>query len=220
MSSRRLPGKVLRIVFGKPMLLYVLERINCCQGLSKIIVATSDTESDMPIVDFCQREGISCYQGSLENVASRFRAVLEEFKLDVFVRVNADSPLLDQRLVQKGLDLMHTEKVDLVTNVCPRSYPSGQSVEVLKSEVFKNAFLHMNDNEDFEHVTKYFYRNQDKYKILNFKSDTDFRNLRMSVDTPDDFRIFSSIIAKMTMPHWEYDLEGLIKIYNETVKYT
>jgi spore coat polysaccharide biosynthesis protein SpsF (cytidylyltransferase family) len=51
MSSRRLPGKSLRSLCGKPMLQYVLESLAHVAQLDETIVATSTDPSDDPIVD-------------------------------------------------------------------------------------------------------------------------------------------------------------------------
>ena len=95
MSSKRLPGKVLEQIQGKSVLQYLLERIGRCLGLQYTIVATSTDNSDDPIEEFCDDFGIECFRGSLENVAERFRDAAKKYKLDAFVRVCSDSPLLD-----------------------------------------------------------------------------------------------------------------------------
>lgn len=42
MSSQRLPNKVLTLVNGKPLLQYLLERLDKCSTIDKIIIATSN----------------------------------------------------------------------------------------------------------------------------------------------------------------------------------
>ena len=70
MSSRRIHGKVLKIISSKLMLLNLLERLNHCPGFKKNVVAASNGESDKPTANFCQWKKIPCFRGSLENVAS------------------------------------------------------------------------------------------------------------------------------------------------------
>ncbi len=45
----RLPGKVLLPIQGRPVLQYVLERVERCEGLDDVVVATSADASDDPI---------------------------------------------------------------------------------------------------------------------------------------------------------------------------
>ena len=150
------------------MLQYLLERLNHCHYLDPIIVATSIDDRDSPIVDFCELFGVTCHRGSLKNVAGRFKEVLDIYELDSFVRINGDSPLLDQRLIEKGIDVFITSDFDIVTNAQERTYPKGQTVEILRTETFRYGYELMRKKDEFEHVTPYFYNHPDDFKIHNF----------------------------------------------------
>lgn len=213
MSSQRLPGKVLYKVAGKPMLHYLLERLEHCGSLDAIVVATSTGESDTPIADYCQELGVACYRGPLYNVAGRFKEVLDVYQFDGFVRVNGDSPLLDQQLVDKGVDIFIRGNFDLVTNILPRTYPIGQSVEVLRSNAFRRGYQLMQEDEEFEHVTKFFYKNQQDFKIYNFASETYYGDLHLAVDTVSQMDTFTAIISRMTKSHWQYGLYEILEFY-------
>ena len=54
MSSSRLPGKVLRIIKGKPLLDYLIERLWCCSQLDGIVLATSEEVSDDALFEFAK----------------------------------------------------------------------------------------------------------------------------------------------------------------------
>ena len=53
MGSSRLPGKVLKSINDKPMLLWQIDRIKRSRLIDNIIVATSNSELDNEIVEFC-----------------------------------------------------------------------------------------------------------------------------------------------------------------------
>src|ERR1044071_4155673 len=122
MTSRRLPGKVLHVVAGKPLMQYLLERIRAHFNSEKIVVATSSDPSDKPVSEFCAGFGVDCYRGPLDNVADRFKEVVDAYSFDNFVRVSGDSPLLDARLIERGLNTFREGDFDLVTNVLPRTF--------------------------------------------------------------------------------------------------
>jgi spore coat polysaccharide biosynthesis protein SpsF len=208
-----MPGKVLRRIEGKPLLQFLFERLEHCNHLDQILVATSVHESDTPIGDFCRDRGIPAFRGSLEDVAGRFLDALTSCPLDGFVRVSADSPLLDQRLVDEAVILFERGDYDLVTNVHPRTYPSGESVEVVRSATFRRAYPHMVSDEDREHVTRYFYRNSHQFAIHNFVSEIYLGDLHLAVDREEDLELIQRILKRMTRPHWDYSLGELITIY-------
>ena len=65
MGSSRFPGKVLLPLAGEPMLVRLVERLQRCNNLERVIVATSDDDSDLPIVETCRAHHIDCQRGSL-----------------------------------------------------------------------------------------------------------------------------------------------------------
>lgn len=217
MNSKRLPGKALQSVEGKPLLQYLLERLAQTSLLDIVIVATSNDPSDQPLAEFCRHYGVACYRGCLTNVAGRFQDVVDIYQLDGFVRVNGDSPLLDGRLIDQGVEVFQQDRFDLVTNVLVRTYPKGQSVEVVRSDAFREAYQAMHRPDELEHVTRYFYQNSPKFHIFNFESGHNYGDLQMSVDTAADMTQFANIVARMDKPHWDYSLEELLKFYRESV---
>jgi spore coat polysaccharide biosynthesis protein SpsF len=205
MSSRRLPGKVLRPLAGKPALQYLLERLERCEQVDRVIVATSTEPSDDPVAAFCDAAGAALHRGPLEHVAARFGEVAERFGLDAFVRVTADSPLLDQALVDRGAALYREGDFDVVSNVYPRStFASGQSLEVVRADAFRFALAHMDDPYEREHVTPHFYRRPDEFRIHNFVAAHDDSSLDVSLDTEQDARLIEDILQRMERPHWTY----------------
>ncbi|MDQ7778791.1 MAG: NTP transferase domain-containing protein [Planctomycetota bacterium] len=212
MGSTRFPGKTLYRVAGKPLLEYLLERLAHCSGLDAVVVATSTENADTPIADYCMEHGVAVCRGHLTNVAARFAQALDEHRFDAFVRVSADSPLLDQRLVDKAAALFGSGNFDLVTNVQERTFPRGQSVEVVRADVFRSTVKLMREPEDLEHVTRYFYQHATAFRIHNFRSERDYGDMQMSVDTEADMRSFEAIVARMSGPHWEYPLDRLTEL--------
>lgn len=215
MSSKRFPGKVLHKIKGKPMLQYLLKGLSRCNYPSEVVVATSVNEDDDPIANFCKEYGTGFYRGPLTNVAGRFKEILSLYKFDCFVRICADSPLLDYRLVDHALNTFQSGDYDIVTNGFPCSFPSGQGVEVLCSKTFLNSYSFFNDEDDSEHVTTFFYRNSERFKIFNFVSNDNFTGCKLAIDTIDEMNVLESIINLMVKPHWEYSVENIVDLYNK-----
>ena len=213
MSSKRYPCKVLHPVSNKNILQFIIERLNLIPLLKDIFVATSIEKSDLPIKQFCNENDIKCFRGDLNDVAGRFNSLLNTFPCDAFVRVNGDSPLIDHNIISKGISMFNNGNYDLVTNVLTRTYPKGQSVEVVNSKTFQKTYLKMYRSDYLEHVTKYFYNNENEFNIKNFESKKQLENIQLSVDTYEDMKMFESIVYKMDKPHWMYSLNDILDIY-------
>jgi len=130
------------------------------------------------------------------------------------VRVTGDSPLLDQRLIEKAADIFLDGDFDIVTNVMPPSYPKGQSVEVLRAATYQQAYPEMREAAHLEHITQYFYKHSEDFRIHNFSRPDNLNGINLSVDTPEDMDRFSAIVSRMSRPHWEYSLEEILDIYH------
>jgi spore coat polysaccharide biosynthesis protein SpsF (cytidylyltransferase family) len=197
MSSRRLPGKAMLDVHGRVLLGRVVDRLKQAERLSRIVVATSDRDDDQPLADFCAGEDIQCVRGPLNDVARRFRQVVEHEGADAFVRISGDSPLIDPVLVDLAVSYFQQGECDLVTNVQPRTFPKGQSVEVLLSEPFIRACEVMTTDSQREHVTRIYYEHPAAYRTLSFTSGMAFGQINLSVDTPEDAVVIEAILERM-----------------------
>ena len=60
-SSSRLPGKVLKPILGKPMLLHQIERVQHSKMIDKLVVATSVDSSDDEIEKMCINNNIEIF---------------------------------------------------------------------------------------------------------------------------------------------------------------
>lgn len=205
MGSTRLPGKVLRPLGGRPALALLLDRLALAAEIDLVGVATSVEPADDPVFALCERHEVPCHRGPLEDLAARMLGAAEEFELDVFVRVNGDSPLLDPKLVDHAARLMREGEFDLVTNVFPRSFPVGQSVEAIRVEAMRLALADMTEPAQREHVTPWFYEHPDRVRIESFRSDAgDFSDMVLALDTPEDAAAMEAVVARMDRPLEEY----------------
>jgi len=195
----------------------VLESLAQLDELAQTVVATSTDPSDDPIASFCERFGSLCFRGPLDNVAERFRQASRTYDFSAFVRVSGDSPLLDQRLVARAIALYDESLADLATNVFPRTFPAGMSVEVVRSESFERVVPSLTDPDDREHVTSYFYRHADEFRIVNFAGDVPRRDVHLAVDTPEQFDFVARIVTRMNRPHWEYSLDDVLRLCDELI---
>jgi spore coat polysaccharide biosynthesis protein SpsF len=212
MTSRRFPGKVLHPLAGRPALEYLVERLARAERADTVVVATSTEPSDDPVEALCRRLPVHCHRGPLENVALRLLEAMDGLGLRAGVRVSGDSPLLDQGLVDQAVELFGEGDADLVTNVFPRSFPRGQSVEVINREALQRALASMGTGDDTEHVTPYLYRHPELFRIRNFEAGADHSDTALTIDEPEDAARIEAILARMDRPHWEYSWKEALEL--------
>jgi spore coat polysaccharide biosynthesis protein SpsF (cytidylyltransferase family) len=154
-----------------------------------VVVATSAHVTDDPLVSYLQSLGINVFRGPLENVWQRFVLCLREHPCEWVLRISGDSPLLWPELVRLFIERSARFQGDLLTTIAPRTFPRGQNMELIRSTALSALASRELTPDDLEHVTPYFYRNADHYRIENVESgNSTLSQTSMAVDTVDDLK--------------------------------
>jgi len=199
-GSTRLPGKVLKSIIGKPLLLHIIERLKKSKYIDKIIIATTTNPEDDAIESFGKKHNIAVHRGSEEDYVARHLEAAEKLKAKVLIRIWGDCPLIDHAIVDQGIQLFLKEKADFCSNRHPRKFPIGMDFEIYKIAILK----HINDKvkKKFYHKYPFEYvlERKHKYKVTNLDFDKDYSYLYLVVDYPKDFdnviKIFNALYSK------------------------
>ena len=101
------------------------------------------------------------------------------------------------------INLFLKNNFDIVTNVFPKHFLADNRLKSLIEIVFL-IFLQINLIKVKRQRTKYFYENKKFYNILNVTCDYSHSNIKLSVDTLDDFgetKEKTSLTEKLTKIH-------------------
>lgn len=226
MTSNRLPGKSLVRIGEHTVLEAVVERVAQSREVGTVVVATSDQPSDEVIAEWCKDYGLLCIRGSLNDPTSRVLTASSRLGVSHFVRISADSPFIDPRLIDHAVRLFRHRDADLVTNTFPRSFPKGQSVEVLAVQALQRATEAGLSKEQREHVTQVFYENPRAFRILNFSTSDvnggkgtsrDFSSVQLSIDTADDLEVarlmYNQVGDNFSQSRWQ----DLVPVWQEII---
>ena len=219
MGSKRLPGKTLRDLEGKPMLERILDRLALSRFVDTVVVATTTKKADDELVSFLKKKGISSYRGSEDDVLERVCEAAEYFSIENIIELHGDNPFLDPYLIDRCIQEYKEYSIDYLSNTLETSYPQGLRVQIfsyLNLLKIKNTIL---DPAVREHVSLYFYENPAKYSLKNVKAKKEERRpeLRFTVDTKEDFN-FVSNIYKIILEEGKYpyfDLKDVIRIVDD-----
>jgi len=140
-GSKRLPGKPLISLVGRPLILHVLERAKEIQGVDRVIVATDD-ERIVQAVEQAGEEAIMTPE-SLVSGSDRVGWVAKNQNCDIVVNLQGDEPLIDALAVQQAID---TLKSDRNLQVATLGYPlskrkawQDQNIVKVITDEYQNA---------------------------------------------------------------------------------
>jgi spore coat polysaccharide biosynthesis protein SpsF len=197
MASKRLPGKVLADIEGRPMLGRMLDRLARLRRIDEVVVATSREAGDDPVAAFCAAEAVRCLRGHPTDVLDRIRMAARETSAQIVVRLTGDCPIIDPAVVDLCIEAFETADppVDLVLNRLPweRTYPIGLDTEVVSRGALETAWREAVDPHQREHVIPFVYEHLERFRMIHVKSETDCGSLRWTVDEADDLETIRRI---------------------------
>lgn len=197
-SSRRLPGKVLLEIEGRPILAMVLDRLARCRSLDGIVLATSNDRSDDPIAALAGRLGQRLYRGPLDDVLGRFAGAIGETDAGAVVRITADCPLVEPTLVDRLVERWRAGDADYVANVVePRSFPKGLDVEVISREALLMADKEATEAADREHVTAWVRARPEQFGVEGLWMTPPMPDSRVTLDTAQDLEDLRLLVAEL-----------------------
>lgn len=214
MNSTRLPGKVLLDAAGEPMLERMVERVRRVPSIQGIIIATTTSAGDDPIVELGERMHINVYRGSEDDVMSRVLNAAQTYGVDVIVELTGDCPVIDPLLIERVIRAYVDNGVDYCSNILVRSYPIGMDTQVFGTHILADAFRRTSDPSDREHVSLFIYRHPELYSLHNVLADTHHCSpeLRLTLDTTEDLRLLRGVFEDLLPQKPDFRLDDILEV--------
>ena len=191
MGSTRLPGKVLMPILGRPMLAYMIERLQRVNKADMIVVATTDNPNDDPVADLATNLGVGLFRGSEEDVLDRVLSAAGSANADVIVETSGDCPLIDPEVLDQVIGVYLANEFDFVNN--------GLDIEIFSKAVLYEVSQLTKDPIDREHVSLYIYEHPERFSLCRLETGLPekYQNLKLTVDSLEDFTLISKIFEEL-----------------------
>ncbi|PWK74208.1 spore coat polysaccharide biosynthesis protein SpsF [Mucilaginibacter oryzae] len=215
MASSRLYGKVMLPVLGKSLLARMIERLRMIQHQAEIVIATTEGAEDDVIVKEAESLDIPCYRGSLVNLLDRQYQAAKLFNAKVVVKIPADCPLIDPRIVDKALEYFFSERFDYVSNLQPATYPDGNDVEVMTMACLKQAWENAGRPNNLEHTSPFIYENPLIFNIGNITWETGLdysMSHRFGIDYPEDYYFIERVFKELYPVCHRFSCQDIINL--------
>ena len=89
----------MKRVGNKPLLQRHLERIQRSRLIDEVILATTTSPQDEPIVELGRQLGIPVFRGAENDVLGRMASLLREYQVELHTEFLGDSPFSDRKSV-------------------------------------------------------------------------------------------------------------------------
>ncbi len=218
LGSKRLPQKMILPFFESMGILECLVGRLINSVLQPIVVATTENVEDDAIESLAKRHKIDCFRGDEHNVLSRFIKCAEKYSFNKIIRICADNPFLDIPSLLDLISKMNSGNYDYVSFSLNNGVPVIQThygfwAEGVSLEALRVVARSTSEPLYTEHVTNFIYSNcnRNKFKIewIEIPSFVESSNIRLTVDTQQDF-VIAQQIYKAYMQFEERSLSTLI----------
>lgn len=195
MSSKRLPGKIMKRIGNYEIYYLLYKRLIKSKFITDIYFVTSTDESDDVFCKNLKKKKIKFFRGSLNNVALRFLDCSKLLKINFFIRICCDSPFINWKTVDMMILKSKNKKFDLFTNSLDKYYIKGSGIEIVNVKSLKNKIQYFTASQK-EHVTKYFYDFKSVSKIYQFKLKKKLKYENFCIDNLSDFKRLNKYVGK------------------------
>jgi spore coat polysaccharide biosynthesis protein SpsF len=215
-NSIRLPSKVLKIFCNKTLIKILIERMDKINNIDKLILVTGDYYKNIKLINEIKSLNIDYYSGNEENILDRFYNASLKFPSDNIIRVTADNPFTDYDLINHGLKIFQTNNYDILSNNRIKSYPLGLNFEIFTSKALKISWKRIHDKFLNNFFTLEIPPTRDllygeKFKNYDLVNDVDLSNIRLTVDTIDDYETLIPLFEKIYLKNPFFTLKNILE---------
>lgn len=214
-GSTRLPRKIFRNLSNKPLIWHVIDRLSYSRVIDDVIVATTLNPVDDELVAWCQENSLKYFRGSENDVLSRFYYAAIENKILNILRITADDPFKDPRIIDTIAKVFFSEHLDFAYNNKPPTYPEGLDVEIFSMDALTEAQNNSCDSYEREHMTQFFFRHPEKFRQKNISQKVDQSFYRWTIDTLNDFQMAEAVYSNLYSPEKIFLTEDIIELVNK-----
>jgi spore coat polysaccharide biosynthesis protein SpsF len=213
MGSKRLPGKTLADLAGRPSLAHIVDRLRRVTRLDGVVIATTDRDVDAPIRSLAKDLDVPVLAGSETDVLARTLAAAEMVGARTIVQVTGDCPLVDPGVVGMVIDAYERDRPDYASNVLGgETFPVGLDVEVFSTGLLAGVARITADPRDREHVSLYIYEHPESYRLLAVHAEGALRrpDLRLCIDTAADHEVVGAVYEALWPQCPDFTIEDAI----------
>lgn len=207
LKSTRLKEKVCKHLGGKPLISHLIDRMKRCHGFDEIILCTSPLEQDEPLVRIAEQEAIKCYMGHPDDVLLRLTIAAQKFNLDTVINVTGDNPLIEVSILEQLASYHEKNKFDFtkVEGIPIGTYGWGLS------RIAMEKALDIKDKSDTEWWAEYFLETTlFDCGVLKIDDPALMMDVRLTVDTPADFKLVEKIFSAFNHQTSEMNLGNIL----------
>jgi spore coat polysaccharide biosynthesis protein SpsF len=223
MGSKRLPGKTLLPLAGKPLIYRVVERVRRCKQIDNLILAIPDTEIDNKIIKIDFNCNIKVFKGSENDLVSRYYFAAKKYNTKIVVRLPGDNcmpePSEIDRIILFYKKFQKPFFASNLSNILDNKYPDGIGAEIFGFNFLEDLMSSKLSKLQKEHVHINFFDykknkavNPTWCKVRSIKCPKTFRrpDISLDVNTINDYKFIKDIYKNLYYNNSKFNIKDII----------
>lgn len=214
LKSTRLKSKALSKIGDLSSIEYCLRNCLRFPGVQTTVLATSNLDSDEPLKDYTYSPDVHFFTGDPDDVINRYLGVINQLKIDVFIRVTGDNPFVDPEICEILLDKHFESGADYTT---ARQTAIGANLEVITSAALKRVAEFFPAANYSEYMSKYFTNNPGHFNINIVDLPEEYiRDYRLTLDYEEDLQLYNEIHARLSAKNPDFGIKEVFNLLDST----
>ena len=200
LRSSRLPAKALLKLGDHSTLGFLIERSKSA-NIPIYILTSEDSPDDLIEIEALKYSPSGIIRGSHDDVLQRYSKLQKKTNADIIVRVTADNPFTDFRLIPILLSFMEENNLSYAT-VDKKNALEGTNLELFSNKILDFSFK--NDISPFnkENVTPFMIKKEKNHNLINpiqtkYMTKKSIIDYSVTLDTIKDYIKINRMLLEM-----------------------
>ena len=217
LGSSRLPKKHIKKIGNELVIDHLIHRIKKAIKIRKIVVCTTQLESDDELVNYLNKKNIEVFRGDNKDVIKRIRDAAEYYKTDIIIDVEGDKIYTDSKYIDIIAEKFKKSEVEYVTgnDSLTKFNPSHGIHGIIPAGFHVNAIEKMYKLKNIENTEtgyrEFFLRDEFNVEFIVPKEINEFpKDVRLFLDYQEDLDMAKKIFEEIGN---DFDLDSLLKLF-------
>lgn len=217
LGSSRLPKKHFKKIGDRLVIDHLIHRIKKAKKIRKIVVCTTELESDDELVNYLNKENIEVFRGNNKDVIKRIRDAAKYYKTDVIIDVEGDKIYTDSKYIDIIAEKFMKSQIEYITgnDSLTKFNPSHGIHGIVPAGFHVNAIEKMYELKNIENTEtgyrEFFLRDEFNVEFIIPKEINKFpKDVRLFLDYQEDLDMARKIFEEIGN---DFDLDSLLKLF-------
>ncbi|WP_421781057.1 cytidylyltransferase domain-containing protein [Kiloniella litopenaei] len=209
-KATRLPNKSLLPLGGKPLVVFILDRLKEIKGEESVVLCTSDHNEDVILTQWAKESGVSFFQGNQGDKLHRYYETSKAFDHEAMLIIDGDDPFVSIDHAKQTIVALEETDADLVLF---DNLPTGAMAFGLKRATLQKYFEH--NKEGSTEVWAPILRTlPDLRELTLYEADSALTHThaRLTIDYEEDYRFCSAVIKTLESQNQDISYPNIISL--------